>query len=103
VRVNRMHPWRVVFRFEVDGKTKEDTATYWDLMPPRIEPGAPVVVLHTPSRSVLWTRLERDTGPQPVARVRVAQPVPQIEEQGADTVEAELESPDADNEQASRS
>ena len=94
VRVNRMHPWRVVFRFEVDGEVREDRATYWDIMPPMIEPGAPVVVLHTPSRSVLWTRLER-RHEQPMQRLRVA---PRVE-QGS-PVEAELEEHDA--EQASR-
>lgn len=77
VRVNRQHPWRVVFRFQVDGKTKEDTATYWDLLPPRIDKGDPVVVLHTPARSVLWTQFERGDGAP--ARVRVASEPVRIE------------------------
>ena len=83
VRVNQRSPWRVTYRFEVNGKPYEGTYACWTDAKPEVEPGARVLVLHDakrPSRSVLWTRV-RPLAAEP--RVRVAADAPAI----ADEVE----------------
>lgn len=59
VRMNRQHPWRVVYAFTSAEGAARGTATCWGERP-RVEVGDRVTVLHAPddpSRSVLWTRL----------------------------------------------
>jgi hypothetical protein len=78
VRVNQKSPWRVTYRFDVNGEAYEGAYACWTDAKPEIEPGARVLVLHDakrPSRSVLWTRVRPLTA-EP--RVRVAADAPEL-------------------------
>lgn len=79
VRVNRQHPWRVVYELHgPDGQPVSGTATFWGDRPNAREDDR-VVVLYDPQapwRSVLWTRLDDERELQ----VRVAAPTARIGE-----------------------
>jgi hypothetical protein len=60
VRVNGKNPWRVIYRFQVGGRSYEGSYSCWTDAPPTVKPGDPVVILHdegSPSANVLWTRV----------------------------------------------
>lgn len=78
VRVNKQHPWRVVYEFSgPDGRPVMGTASFWGTRP-NASPNDRVVLLYdpqAPSRSVLWTRLDNERELQLRAgNVRLAAP-----------------------------
>jgi Protein of unknown function (DUF3592) len=61
VRMNRKHPWRIVYRFMAGGRPVEGVATSWAAERPEVAAGNQVIVLHDakhPGRSVIWNRVE---------------------------------------------
>ncbi len=104
VRMNGRSPYRVVYAFMAEGKQRKGTATFWDLEPPRVTMGERVTVLHAPghpSRSVLWTRLERG-GDAPVEEQQTRSDGPRIElAKGRIAVSSEEEA-EGEEEEASR-
>jgi hypothetical protein len=99
VRMNGKNPFRVVYTFMAEGKPRSGTATFWDDEPPRVEVGERVTILHapsSPSRSVLWTRIERGSAPAVTTPLlRVDAPGPRVLESGsAESASAESEALD---------
>lgn len=84
VRMNGRHPWRLRYRFEVDGAVHETAVHYWTVRPPTTKPGERIVVLHdpkNPSHSVIWTNL--DPAEESVDRVVAAEATARLGPRGA--------------------
>lgn len=67
VRMNGRHPYRVRYRFVVDGVEREGTDTFWTDQPPAVKPGERVAILSGPGGTALFTRVNLEP-----SKVRVA-------------------------------
>lgn len=72
VRMNRRHPWRVVYAFTTPSGAARGSATSWGERP-RLAEGDRVTVLYAPgdpAESVLWTRFEPSSSQARFAEAR---------------------------------
>ena len=84
VRMNGRHPYRVRYRFLVNGVEREGTDTFWTDEPPAVKAGERVAVLSGAGGTILFTRVNVEP-----AKARIAgEAVPTATEEANEDLES---------------